>query len=234
MEKNQKESSIKYLKRKYHAGKFGNIGWGEVSKQQGFFLIRKLVQNETLESLRNIFSGVEARYESMKQLNVMVTIVLFITTIIVGNITFLIQSTMKQVDWSHETIMLKTKAKIELLEKTSLLKESLKYNEEEIKSKNEQIKVNNEKIKAAEELYQEKREIYNEVTDKQGPLYVEILGEINSLYIFFIFAIVLYALFFIVMKWHQYLWVSSIYGCVKEAYKQKEELETGQNDILKL
>ncbi|WP_458121995.1 hypothetical protein [Paenibacillus sp. Z6-24] len=195
------ESASDYLRRKYRVGKFLNQELGSISKNQDLFLRRKLVQVETFENLRSIFSGIEARYESMKQLNLIVTIALFFVTILLGNFSFYLQHTMKQVDWAHEMAMLKLKAKIDLFKTIPVLGEK-GY------------------------LYNAEISAYTESLNKQSSSYIDLLGDINSIYFLIISVILLYLAFFIFGKWYQYLWVSSIYACVKEAYKQKEKIKT--------
>ncbi|MDN4618420.1 hypothetical protein QCD85_09950 [Paenibacillus sp. PsM32] len=59
----------------------------------------------------------------MKQLGLIITVIIFLITTLFGTLTFYLQQSMRNIDWTHETIILELKAKADLFDSSEWLNE---------------------------------------------------------------------------------------------------------------
>ncbi|WP_017814493.1 hypothetical protein [Paenibacillus shenyangensis] len=195
------ESVTEYLIKNYNVkkGRF-KLSMGAISRSQDITLKQKLIQEESFENLGSIHSGIEAQYESMKQISLIVSSAIFFLSTILGVLAFYLQQSMKQIDWTHEIIMLKVKAKIELLKNIPWFEHSGFF-------------------------YKAQMGIYDNILKEQNKAYSDVIGGIYTMYLVSILPIFIFFVLFIAFIWSKYSWLSSIHFCVKEAYKLKEKSE---------
>ncbi|CAJ1315887.1 hypothetical protein [Paenibacillus nuruki] len=196
---NDEATATKYLREQYKVGNYFNLGFGAISKKQDLLLKTELIQKESFENLSSIHSGTEAKYEFMKQLGLIITVIIFLITTLFGTLSFYLQQSMRNIDWTHETIMLEMKAKADLLDSSEWLKEP-------------------------SDLYKAKYELYNENLLQQIASFNDQLTIVYKLHYRLTLAILIFLAISFNLVWLKYSWLSSIHFCVKEAYKQKEKL----------
>lgn len=184
-----------YLRKKFGAGNLFNQGLGAISAKKDLQLKCRLIEKESYQTLATIHSGIEAKYEFMKQIGLLLTILLFSLTTMIGGLSMYVQQAMKNNDWTHETIMLDVKAQADLLETREWLKDPV-------------------------DLYNAKNKLYTDSLSEQKKSYSSELFKFFDQYHFVMMVtLILYSIIC------RYMWISSIHFCVKEAYKQKEKIE---------
>ncbi|GGJ11662.1 hypothetical protein [Paenibacillus hunanensis] len=193
-----------YLRKKYGVGKILNLGLGSISPKEDLQLKHSLIKQESYQTLASIHSGIESKYEFMKQVGLLLTVIIFLLTTMLGGLTFFMQQSMKNVDWSHDVIMLDLKAQSDLLESHEWLKDPVA-------------------------LYSAKHKLYKDSINEQIDSYNIGLINIYHQYLFSLISVLLVVVLIVFLTWFRYMWISSIHFCVKEAYKQKEKIENKAN-----
>lgn len=189
-----------YLRKTYDAGKMFNLGLGSISARKDLKLKSRLIKQESYQTLASIHSGIEAKYEFMKQLGLILTIFIFSLTTMIGSLTLYVQQSMKNYDWTHEAMMLDVKAHADLLESREWLKDPV-------------------------DLYKAKRKLYAENLSEQKISYNNELTKYFNNYYYTLVSFIIIVLLIVSPIVLRYRWISSIHFCVKEAYKQKEKIE---------
>lgn len=95
------DSASRQLRKVYGAnGWIG--GFGAISLNTATEVQDKLVKECTIEQIGQLKTGLGAQVEFMKQLNLILSITIFVLTLIITPVNFYIQQSMKTIDWKHE------------------------------------------------------------------------------------------------------------------------------------
>jgi hypothetical protein len=194
------ESASRVLRKDYGANGFFWI-FGSISLNAAIRVKNSMIQNNSLNDIAVLKSGIDSQVEFGKQVNLILTICTFILTTILAPLTFYLQQSVKTIDWNHELKILVAKEELA-----------------EARNETEKNKILLELINQVNKDAKDFHEGLNKLQDQQGNMLAAIVVP-------FLFAFIL-----VLLRYKWLLSLSSCVGRAYEEKKEQKSKSSARRE----